>query len=81
VDCGAIGGICGSYIKVLENSELFADVMGLAGHKVSQLCVATAQALFTMHKGDVIATSIKWHFLVKGRVHHHACRWKCLEQI
>jgi hypothetical protein len=39
VDRGANGGICGSAMKVLEGSERFVDVFGLAGHKVSQLCM------------------------------------------
>jgi hypothetical protein len=56
VDRGASGGICGSNMKVLEGSEMFVDVVGLAGHKVSQLHIVTAQALLTTYKGDAIAT-------------------------
>jgi hypothetical protein len=37
IDCGANGGICGDNITVIEGSERFVDVFGLAGHKVSQL--------------------------------------------
>jgi hypothetical protein len=35
VDRGANGGICGDDMRVLEGSERFVDVFGLAGHKVS----------------------------------------------
>ena len=41
---------------VLEGSERFVYVVGLAGHKVSQLRIVTSQALISSHKGDVIAT-------------------------
>jgi hypothetical protein len=37
VDRGAYCGICGTDMLVLEGSECFVDVVGLAGHKVSQL--------------------------------------------
>jgi hypothetical protein len=50
VDHGANGGICGSDMKVLICSERFVDVVSLAGYKVSQLCIVTAQALVTTHK-------------------------------
>jgi hypothetical protein len=56
VDCGANGGICGTDILVLEWSECFVDVVGLEGHKVSQLQIITAQALVFTHKRDAIAT-------------------------
>jgi hypothetical protein len=56
VDRGANGGICGNYMLVLEGSERFVDVYGLAGHKVSQLQIVTAQALISTHSGEVIAT-------------------------
>jgi hypothetical protein len=32
VDRGANGGICGEYMPVVEGSERFVDVSGLAGH-------------------------------------------------
>jgi hypothetical protein len=37
IDSGANGGICGDDMLVLEGSERFVEVSGLAGHKVSQL--------------------------------------------
>jgi hypothetical protein len=40
IDCGANGGICGDDMVVLEGSERFVDVFGLAGHKVSHCSVA-----------------------------------------
>jgi hypothetical protein len=55
VNCGANGGICGEDMSVLEGSERFVDVFGLAGHKFSQLCIVTAQALVSTHKGNAIA--------------------------
>jgi hypothetical protein len=39
---GANGGICDDDMLVLEGSERFVDVFGLAGHKVSQLRIVTA---------------------------------------
>jgi hypothetical protein len=66
-DRGANGGICGNDMKVLEGSECFVDVVGLAGHKVSQLRIVTAQALVTTHKGDVIATFHQMALLGKGK--------------
>jgi hypothetical protein len=44
VDRGANGGICGDDMLVLEGSERFVDEFRLAGHKVSQLRIVTAQA-------------------------------------
>jgi hypothetical protein len=67
VDCGAIDGISGSYMKILEGSERFVDVVGFAGHKFSQLCIVTAQALVRTHKGDVIATFHQMALLGKGK--------------
>jgi hypothetical protein len=78
VDLGANGGICGSNMKVLEGSERFVDVVGLAGHKVSELRIVSAQALVTTHKGDMIATFHKWHCLEKGRVSSLAYKWRHL---
>jgi threonine dehydrogenase-like Zn-dependent dehydrogenase len=57
IDCGANGGICGSDMKVQEGSECFVDVVGLAGHKVSQLHIVTAPEMVTTHKGDVFYLS------------------------
>jgi hypothetical protein len=48
-------------------TEFFVDVVGLAGHKASQLCIVTAQALTTTHKGDVIATFHQMTLLGKGK--------------
>jgi hypothetical protein len=56
IDRGANGGICGDDMSVLEGSERFVDVSGLAGNKGSQLRIVTAQALITTHKGEAIAT-------------------------
>jgi threonine dehydrogenase-like Zn-dependent dehydrogenase len=67
VDCGANGGICGSDMKVLEGSERFVDAVVLAGHKVSQLQIVTAQTLITTHKGDAIATFLQMALLGKGK--------------
>jgi hypothetical protein len=39
IDRGANGGICGDDMLVLEGSDCFVDVFGLAGHKVSQLLI------------------------------------------
>jgi hypothetical protein len=67
VDRGANGGICGDDMLVLEGSERFVDVFGLAGHKVSQLRIVTAQALVCTHKGDAIATFHQMALLGKGK--------------
>jgi hypothetical protein len=67
VDCGANGGIFGDNMRVLEGSERFFDVSGLAGHKFSQLCIVTVQALVSTHKGDAIATFNQMALLGKGK--------------
>jgi hypothetical protein len=67
VNRGANGGICGTDMLVLEGSERFVDVVGLAGHKVSQLQIVTAQALVSTHKGDAIATFHQMALLGKGK--------------
>jgi hypothetical protein len=41
---------------VVKGSEHFVDVSSLAGHKVNQFHIVTAQVLVTTHKGDAIAT-------------------------
>jgi Reverse transcriptase (RNA-dependent DNA polymerase) len=67
VDRGANGGICGDDMLVLEGCERFVDVFGLAGHKVSQLRIVTAQALISTHKGDAIATFHQMALLGRGK--------------
>ena len=67
VNRGANGGICGDDMLVLEGSERFVDVFGLAGHKVSLLRIVTAQALVTTHKGEAIATFHQMALLGKGK--------------
>ena len=67
VDRGANGGICGDDMLVLEGSNRVVDVVGLAGHKVSQLRIVTSQALVSSHKGDVIATFHQMALLGKGK--------------
>ena len=67
IDRGANGGICGDDMEVLEGSERFVDVFGLAGHKVSQLRIVTAQALIATHKGNIIATFHQMALLGKGK--------------
>jgi hypothetical protein len=67
VDQWANGGICGSDMKVLEGSERFVDVVGLAGHKVNKLRVVTAQALISTHRGDAIATFYQMALLGTGK--------------
>jgi hypothetical protein len=67
VDRGANGGICGNDMLVLEGSERFVDVFGLARHKVSQLRIVTAQALTTTHKGDAIEMFRQMALLEKGK--------------
>jgi hypothetical protein len=54
VDCGANGGVCGDDKFVVEGSDCFIDVSGLA------------QALVTTHKGDAIATFHQMALLGKG---------------
>jgi hypothetical protein len=67
VDRGANGGICGTDMLVLEGRERFVDVVGLAGHKVSQLRIVTAQAVVSTHKGEAIATFHQMALLCKGK--------------
>jgi hypothetical protein len=67
VERGSNGGVCGDYMLVVEGSECFADVTDLAGHKVNQLRIITAQALVTTHKGDEIATFHQMALLGKGK--------------
>jgi hypothetical protein len=62
---GANGGIVGEYMLVLERSELFVDIFGLAGHKVSQLRIVIGQALITTSQGNAIATFHQMTFLGK----------------
>ena len=67
VDRGANGGICGDDMLVVEGSERFVDVSGLAGHRENQLRIVTAQALIHTHKGDAIATFHQMALLGKGK--------------
>jgi hypothetical protein len=50
VDRGVNGGVCGEDMLVVEGSERFVDVSGLAGHTVNQLCIVTAQSLATTQR-------------------------------
>jgi hypothetical protein len=52
---------------VVEGSERFVDVSGLAGHKEHQLRIVTAHALIHTHKGDAIATFHQMALLGKGK--------------
>jgi hypothetical protein len=67
VDCGANGPVCGEDMLVVEGSESFVDVSGLAVHAVNQLRIVTAQALKTTLKGDAIATIHQMVLLGKGK--------------
>ena len=67
VDRGANGGICGDDMLVLEGSERYVDVSGLAGHKVNQLRIVTSQALIQTHRGPVIATFHQMAHLGTGK--------------
>jgi hypothetical protein len=78
VDSGANRGVCGDDMLVVEGSKQFVDVSGLAGHKVNQLRIVTAQALVTTHKGDAIATFNQMAFLVKAKAYCLAFRWKLM---
>jgi hypothetical protein len=63
---------------VLEGSERFVDVFGLARNKISQLCIVTAQALIATHKRNIIATFYQMAFLGKEKKSSPVCRWKPL---
>jgi hypothetical protein len=67
VDRGANGGICGNDMLVLEGSERFVDLYGLAGYRVSQLQIVTAQALISTHIGEAVATFHQMALLGKGK--------------
>jgi hypothetical protein len=67
VDRGANGGICGNDMLVLEGSECFVDVYGLAGHKVTQLQIVTAPALISTHCGKAITIIYQMALLGKGK--------------
>jgi hypothetical protein len=54
VDRGANGCVIGTDMMVVEGSERFVDVSGLAGHQESQLRIVTGMALLHTHKGDAI---------------------------
>jgi hypothetical protein len=68
-------------MKALKGSELFVDVVGLAGHKVKKIPIVTAQSLICTHKGDAIATFHQWHFWGQARVSYPVFRWKLRTQI
>jgi hypothetical protein len=78
MDRSANGGICGDDVRVLEDSERFVGVSGLAGHKVSQLCIVTAQVLVSTHKGDAILTFYQMALQVKVEVFCRVSKWKRL---
>jgi hypothetical protein len=67
IDRGANGGICGDDMLVLEGSERFVDVFGLAGHKVNQLRIVSDPCQISTDKGDVIATFHQMALLGKGK--------------
>jgi hypothetical protein len=67
VDRGANGSICGDDMLVLEGSERFVSVSGLAGYKVDQLRLVTARALIQTHKGPAVATFHQMAHLGKGK--------------
>jgi hypothetical protein len=67
IDQCANGSICGVDKLVLEGSERFVNVFGLAGHKVSQLRIITAQALTSTHKEIFIATFHQMALLGNGK--------------
>jgi hypothetical protein len=67
VDRGTNGGICGTDMLVLEGSKQFVDVVGLAGHKVRQLRIVTAQAVVSTDTGEAIATFHQMALLSKGK--------------
>jgi hypothetical protein len=82
INHGANDGICRDDMLVLEGSERLVDVSGLAGHKVSQLCIVTAQALITTHKGEAIAIPSDG-IILRGKAiaFFHVSSWKHSVQI
>jgi hypothetical protein len=66
-DCGATSHMRFSEDGMVHLKPLKIAVIGLAGHKVSQLRIVTAQALVTTHKGDAIATFHKMALLGKDK--------------
>ena len=67
IDRGANGGICGDDMTVLEGSERYVDVSGLAGHRENRFFIVTTQALIRTHKGDAIAIFHQMALLGKGK--------------
>jgi hypothetical protein len=64
------GGVCGNDMLVVEGSDRFVDVSCLAGNKVNQIRIVTAQALVTTHtKETQFLTFIRWCCLVKAKVY------------
>jgi hypothetical protein len=79
VDRGANGGICGNDMLVLEGSQCFVDVVGLAGHKVNQLQIVCKHWLLPT-RVMLLPPFIKWYYWEKEIVSYHACKWKHMEQ-
>ena len=67
VDRGANGCVIGTDMMVVEGSERFVDVSGLAGHQESQLRIVTGMALLHTHKGDAIGVFHQSALLGKGK--------------
>jgi hypothetical protein len=67
VDREANGGICGEDLLVVEGSERFVDVSGLAGHGENKLRIVTAQAVTNTQKGPVIAIFHQMALLGTGK--------------
>jgi hypothetical protein len=69
LDRGAIVGIVGEAMLVLEGSEQYVDICGLAAHKVNQLRIVTAHALISTSQGDASATYHQMACLGKGKIY------------
>ena len=70
VDCGAIGGLAGSDMRVILKLHRKINIQGIDNHEVTGLDVVTAATLLNTSQGKVIGIFNEYAYLGKGSSIH-----------
>jgi hypothetical protein len=70
VDDGANGGVSRSDVRVIANSTLTCDVMGVADHAITNLPLSTVAGLIHTTQGPIIDLFNQYAYLGTGKTVH-----------
>ena len=70
VDRGANGGLAGSNMRVLANTDRLVDISGIDNHQMTGLKIVTAGGVVPTQRGDVIDIFHQYAHVPQGRSIH-----------